>query len=60
MNNHAALPSLLLDAGVRPDDNESLYHSSEVCWKGYVDLVRLLLDHGAPSTSRTAPSMPRP
>lgn len=38
-----ALAEWLLDRGATPDDNESLYHATEL---GHLDGVRLLLDHG--------------
>jgi ankyrin repeat protein len=43
-NNHPVLARVLLEAGARPDDGESLYHSTE-----HADLacVRLLLEYGA-------------
>jgi ankyrin repeat protein len=45
VNNNAELTRLLLDAGAKPDDNESLYHSSE-----HADLAcfRLLLERATP------------
>jgi ankyrin repeat protein len=44
LNNSPALARVLLEAGARPDDSESLYHSTE-----HPDLacLRLLLEHGA-------------
>jgi ankyrin repeat protein len=44
LNNNPALGRALLDAGARPNDSESLYHSTE-----HADLacVRLLLEYGA-------------
>ncbi|HEX4231826.1 MAG TPA: ankyrin repeat domain-containing protein [Bryobacteraceae bacterium] len=44
LNNNPALARVLLEAGARPDDGESLYHSTE-----HADLacVRLLLEYGA-------------
>ncbi len=39
-----ALAAWLLDHGASPDDNESLYHATEL---GHLDGVRLLLRHGA-------------
>jgi len=44
LNNHPELARALLDAGARPDDGESLYHSTE-----HPDLacLRLLLERGA-------------
>lgn len=39
-----ALAEWLLEAGADPDDNESLYHATEL---GALDGVRLLLAHGA-------------
>ncbi len=49
LNNNPALARALLDAGARPDDSESLYHSTE-----HRDLacLRLLLEYGA-SAART-------
>ena len=38
------LARFLLEAGANPNDNESLYHSTEM---GHCDGLRLLLDHGA-------------
>jgi len=48
LNNNVELARLLLDAGARTDDNESLYHSTE-----HPDLacVRLLLERGASPNS---------
>jgi ankyrin repeat protein len=45
VNNNPALARALLDAGARPDDAESVYHSTE-----HADLacLRLLLQYGAP------------
>lgn len=50
-NNHPALARVLLEAGARPDDNESLYHSTE-----HADFacLRLLLEHGASPRSTNA------
>jgi ankyrin repeat protein len=44
LNNNPALARALLEAGARPDDSESLYHSTE-----HADLscLRLLLEYGA-------------
>jgi len=44
LNDNPALARVLLDAGARPDDSESLYHSTE-----HPDLacLRLLLEYGA-------------
>ena len=44
LNNNPELARVLLDAGARPNDGESLYHSTE-----HADLacVRLLLEYGA-------------
>jgi hypothetical protein len=44
LNNNPALARVLLDAGARPDDSESFYHSTE-----HPDLacLRLLLEYGA-------------
>lgn len=42
--NNPALTKLLLDAGANPNDNESLYHSTEF---GDPRCTRLLLQHGA-------------
>ena len=46
---HAELTRVLLEAGANPDDNESLYHSTEA---RSPDCLRLLLEHGA-RTSHT-------
>ncbi len=50
-NNNPALARVLLEAGARPDDGESLYHSTE-----HPDLVcvRLLLEHGASPSQANA------
>jgi len=44
LNNNPALGQVLLEAGANPNDNESLYHSTE-----HADLacLKLLLSHGA-------------
>jgi ankyrin repeat protein len=42
--NNPALTKLLLEAGANPNDNESLYHSTEF---GDPRCTRLLLEHGA-------------
>lgn len=41
---HLPLAQWLLENGADPNDNESLYHATEL---GHVDGVRLLLNHGA-------------
>ena len=41
---NVAMAGWLLDRGATPDDEESLYHATEL---GHLDGVRLLLDHGA-------------
>jgi ankyrin repeat protein len=44
LNNNVELTRLLLDAGARPDDGESLYHSTE---HANLACFRLLLERGA-------------
>jgi len=44
LNNNPALAQVLLDAGAKPNDGESLYHSTE---HPDLECVRLLLKHGA-------------
>ncbi len=44
LNNNAGLGRALLEAGAKPDDGESLYHSTE---HRDLECVRLLLEHGA-------------
>ena len=44
VNNNPALALVLLEAGANPNDQESLYHSTE---HPDLDCVRLLLKHGA-------------
>ncbi len=43
-NDNPALGLVLLEAGANPNDNESLYHSTE---HSSLDCVKLLLEHGA-------------
>lgn len=51
LNNNPALTQLLLEAGANPNDNESLYHSTE-----HSDLAsfKVLLKHGANPNSTNA------
>ncbi len=50
LNNNVALARLLLDAGAKPNDGESLYHSTE-----HPDLrcMKLLLERGATPNARS-------
>jgi hypothetical protein len=51
LNNNPALALALLEAGARPNDSESLYHSTE---HDDMACVRLLLEHGATATGSNA------
>jgi hypothetical protein len=51
LNNNPALALLLLEAGAQPNDNESLYHSTE---HADLECVRLLLAHGATPSGSNA------
>jgi ankyrin repeat protein len=48
LNNNPALGRVLLEAGAKADDGESLYHSTE--HHGDLRCVKLLLEFGAPAT----------
>jgi ankyrin repeat protein len=43
LNNNPALARVLLDAGAKPDDGESIYHATE---HPDLECLRLLLEHG--------------
>ena len=51
LNNNPALARVLLEAGARPDDGESLYHSTE---HPDLECFRLLLNYGASPRSTNA------
>jgi ankyrin repeat protein len=48
LNNNPALARVLLAAGAKPDDSESMYHATE---HPDLECLRLLLDSGGPATS---------
>ena len=48
---HVALAEWLLENGASPDDNESLYHATEL---GHLDGVKLMMRHGAKTKGTNA------
>jgi ankyrin repeat protein len=50
LNNHPALARVLLAAGAKPNDGESMYHAAE---HPDLECLRLLLDSGGRATSTT-------